>query len=86
MMNTDTKHLNDWNRYTQLENITQRAAKLATLNRLIHAGIIHEMEQTEPDAIELENALDELDRLNQTLTDDIDRLQADYLQALRAEP
>ena len=86
MMNTDTKHLNDWNRYTQLENITQRAAKLATLNRLIHAGIIHEMEQTEPDAIELENALDELDRLNQTLTDDIDRLQVDYLQALRAEP
>ena len=73
----------EWARCTKLENVSIRATTLATLTRLVHAGIIYEMMETEPDAIELENALDELDRLNKTLIDDIDAVEQEYIQAAR---
>ena len=76
---------NTWAKYTEFENITQRAKKLTALTRIVHAGIVHEMEQIEPDATEIEGVFDELDRLNQTLTDDIAKLEQEYLKAARAD-
>lgn len=82
-MNQEYNAAITWARYTKFENITQRAKKLTALTRIVHAGIVHEMEQMEPDAIELESVFDELDRLNQTLTDDIAKLEREYLKATR---